>query len=186
MQIYAQIDDIKSQLTVTSQIIESQIPAEQAVHGGQGIPIVFHPVVLAFPLLDKVILVNVNAPTVDDLHNWAESNRFDPATMQAQQQLLIAAPPTSAPSVSVAPPPPVITMQSTTVASTVKEQVHAVAPPQDVTVTTGPTSSSVTSSFQSASSGVIAPGDDKIDNIAAPSTSMAGAPTSQDTDAGKR
>ena len=39
-----------------------------------------HPVLLGFPTLDKVILTGVDPELVKEMHQWAESNQYDPAT----------------------------------------------------------------------------------------------------------
>ena len=76
--IYKEVQEVAGQLQIASQIIEAQSDAM----GMQPPVLHFHTVLMAFPSLKKILLVNTNQATVVDLHQWAEMNKFDPAAMQ--------------------------------------------------------------------------------------------------------
>ena len=118
-QIYAQFEDIKSELTVASQIIQAQLPTDPS----KPVKIDYHPVVLSFPIINKVILVNLVETTASELHDWAETNQFNPGAMQSNVQLQLPPQQQNLPTTT-----PVSDPHSTSSAPVVQQVVQ----PQDV------------------------------------------------------
>ena len=71
---------MKSALEVASQIISKQLDPDAT--GQSTGKITLYPVIFLFAATDETIVVTCDKTTADDVHNWAEERRFNPADLQ--------------------------------------------------------------------------------------------------------
>ena len=81
-QIYQDTESVASALSIASQIIQSQHNIDAA--GTSQPTIRFHPVVVTFPTKkNKILVINLDADTVEEFHTWAENHQFDADLLKA-------------------------------------------------------------------------------------------------------
>ena len=78
-EIYKDMDKIKSQVAVASQIMQSKLSLRPVSD-----QLKMHPVVMYFPDYDDVILVNVFRDIEKGMHQFALENRYNPAASQQE------------------------------------------------------------------------------------------------------
>ena len=82
-QIYKQSSEVLEKLSIASQLLQAQMSS--AAKSGDSRTDILHPVLIAFPSLDDVVLIKLDQIIVSEFHDWAKNKKF---TLEAMQKIL--------------------------------------------------------------------------------------------------